>query len=185
MMRFHKLAIGLIMAGLIAGLAYKGYGEYKASQTSEQTERVATDDTVLGGLEIGQRAPTFELETIEGETLALDAYAGQQVVLNFWASWCPPCREELPELIEFGEATGIPVLGVNVTKNERRGRQDVEAFLKEVPVSFPVLLDEAGTVEKTYRVVALPTTYVVGPDGVITAKQVGPVDFNWLREQTK
>lgn len=185
MMRFHKLVIGLIMVGLLSGLAYKGYDEYKTSQADEQTVHVATDDAVLGGLEIGQRAPGFKLETIEGEALSLDAYEGRQVILNFWASWCPPCRDELPELIEFGEATGIPVLGVNVTKNERRGRQDVEAFLKEVPVSFPILLDETGTVEKTYRVVALPTTYVIDADGRITAKQVGPVDFNWLREQTK
>lgn len=184
-MRAHKLTIGLITMGLLIGLAYKGYDEYRASQASEQPVSVATDNSVLGGLEIGQRAPAFELKTIEGETITLDAYAGRQVVVNFWASWCPPCRDELPELIDFGEETGIPVLGVNVTKNERRGREDVETFLTEVPVSFPVLLDETGTVEKTYRIVALPTTYVIGPDGVITAKQIGPVDFDWLREQTK
>lgn len=183
-MRFHKLAIGLIMAGLIAGLGYKGYDEF-TSQENEPAVSIATDDSVLGGLEVGQRAPGFALETVEGEMLSLADYEGRQVVLNFWASWCPPCREELPELIAFGEETGIPVLGVNATKNERRGKQDVDAFLQEVPVSFPVLLDEEGTVEKTYRVVALPTTYVIGPDGVITAKQVGPVDFDWLHDQTK
>lgn len=183
-MRFHKLAIGLIMAGLIAGLGYKGYDEF-TSQENETAVSIATDDSVLGGLEVGQRAPGFALETVEGEMLSLADYEGRQVVLNFWASWCPPCREELPELIAFGEETGIPVLGVNATKNERRGKQDVDAFLQEVPVSFPVLLDEEGTVEKTYRVVALPTTYVIGPDGVITAKQVGPVDFDWLHDQTK
>lgn len=184
-MRFHKLAISLIMAGLIAGLAYKGYNEYKTSQASEPTVEVATDDGVLGGLEVGQRAPQFELETTEGQPVSLADYAGQQVILNFWATWCPPCREELPELIEFGEDTGIPVLGVNATKNERLGKRDVDAFLQEVPVSFPILLDETGTVEKTYRVVALPTTYVIGPDGIITAKQVGPVDFDWLHDRTK
>ncbi len=183
MMRVHKLFVGLIILALVAGLAYKGYDEYRTSQGAEPVS-IAGDDSVLGGLEVGQQAPAFELETIEGETVALSDYAGEQVVLNFWASWCPPCREELPELIEFGEETGIPVLGVNVTKNERRGKADVEAFLTEVPVSFPVLLDEAGVVEKTYRVVALPTTYVIGTDGRITAKQIGPVDFDWLHDKT-
>ncbi|WP_396129262.1 TlpA disulfide reductase family protein [Exiguobacterium mexicanum] len=130
-MRFHKLAISLIMAGLIAGLAYQGYDEYKTSQASERPVEVATDDDVLGGLEVGQRAPEFALETTEGQSVSLADYEGQQVILNFWATWCPPCREELPELIEFGEDTGIPVLGVNATKNERLGKRDVDAFYKK------------------------------------------------------
>lgn len=182
-MKIHKLFIGLIMLALIGGLAYKGYGEYQASQQPEPMI-INGDASVLGGLEVGQRAPDFELSTIDGTTVSLADFAGEQVVLNFWATWCPPCREELPELISFSEETGIPVLGINVTKNERRGQSDVEAFLEEVPLSFPVLLDEAGTVERTYRVVALPTTYVIAPDGTVTAKQVGPVDFDWLHGQT-
>jgi len=183
-MRFHKLAIGLIMAGLVAGLGYKGYDEFN-SQAKEPAVSIATDDSVLGGLEVGQRAPALELETVEGERLSLADYKGQPVVVNFWATWCPPCREELPELIKFSDETGVPVLGVNITNNERRGRRDVDAFLEEVPLSFPVLLDRDGEAVKTYRIVAMPTTYVIGSDGVITAKQVGPVDFDWLRDKTK
>lgn len=184
MMRFENIVVGLIITALVSGLAYKGYDEYQTSNSDEEVVSTDRDDSVLGGLEVGQRAPAFELRTVEGTALSLEEYDGRQVVLNFWATWCPPCRKELPELIEFSEETGIPVIGVNVTKNERRGQRDVEAFLKEVPINFPILLDEAGAVEKKYRVVALPTTYVVGPDGVITAKQIGPVDFDWLRKQT-
>lgn len=184
-MRFNKILIGIVISAFIGGLFYKGYDEYRTSQLKNQTMNISGATNEIDGLEIGQRAPSFDLETIEGETVSLEDFKGQQVVLNFWASWCPPCREELPELIEFTDETGIPVLGVNVTKNERRGVQDVEAFLEEVPVSFPVLLDKAGAVEKTYRVVALPTTYVVGADGKIKAKQVGPVDLKWLKTYTK
>lgn len=184
MMNVQRLVIALAVMVLLGGLIYKGYEEYMANRaTGNDSSLVVADGSeALGGLDVGQVAPDFELDSTTGESVRLASFRGQMVVVNFWASWCPPCREELPELIEFSEATGTPVLGVNVTKNEKRGRTDVDAFLKEVPVDFPVLLDEDATVEKLYRVVALPTTYVIDEDGVIVAKQVGPVDGKWLNE---
>lgn len=183
MMRLQRIVIGTLILLLIAGLAYKGYEEYMSSLEKDQAIPVVQDESVLGGLEVGQQAPNFTLKTLAGESLTLSQYQGKPTVINFWASWCPPCRDEFPELVSFEKATGIPVLGVNVTKNERRGKEDVEAFLDEYPVDFPILLDEEAAVEQQYRVVALPTTYVLDENGVIVAKKTGPVDEAWLREQ--
>lgn len=182
-MRLQRIVVGTLILLLIAGLAYKGYDEYITSLEKDQTAPIVQDESVLGGLEVGQQAPNFTLKTLEGEPLTLSQYQGKPVVINFWASWCPPCRDEFPELVSFEETTAIPVLGINVTKNERRGKKDVEAFLEEYPVEFPVLLDEEATVEQQYRVVALPTTYVLDENGIIVAKKTGPVDEAWLREQ--
>lgn len=181
-MRLQRMLIGLLLLILIAGLAYKGYEEYMARLKTEEAVSIVEDESVLGGLKVGQKAPNFELEAMDGSSVSLDDYRGEAVVVNFWASWCPPCREEFPELVKFEKETGTPVLGVNVTKNERRGRADVEAFLHEFPVDFLILLDEDATVEQLYRVVALPTTYVMDANGVIVAKQTGPVDEEWLQQ---
>ncbi|WP_240542760.1 TlpA family protein disulfide reductase [Exiguobacterium qingdaonense] len=182
-MRLQRIVIGTLILLLIAGLAYKGYEEYMMSLEEDKAVPIVQDETVLGGLEVGQKAPDFTLNTLDGESLTLSQYEGKPVVINFWASWCPPCREEFPELVSFEKATTIPVLGVNVTKNERRGKEDVETFLDEYPVDFPILLDEEAAVEQQYRVVALPTTYVLDATGVIVGKQTGPVDEAWIRQQ--
>ncbi len=183
MMRLQRIVIGTLILLLIAGLAYKGYEEYMMSQKQEEAVPIVQNESALGGLEVGQQAPDFALNTLGGEGLTLSQFQGTPVVINFWASWCPPCRDEFPELVSFEKATGIPVLGVNVTKNERRGKADVEAFLKEYPVDFPILLDEEAVVEQQYRVVALPTTYVLDEQGIIVAKQTGPVDETWIQQQ--
>lgn len=183
MMRLQRIGIGTLILLLIAGLAYKGYEEYMMTQKKEEAVPIVQDESVLGGLEVGQQAPNFTLNTLDEEKMTLSEFQGQPVVINFWASWCPPCREEFPELVSFEKATGISVLGVNVTKNERRGKEDVEAFLNEYPVDFPILLDEEAAVEQQYRVVALPTTYVLDAKGIIVAKKTGPVDEAWLQQQ--
>ncbi len=183
MMRLQRIGIGTLILLLIAGLAYKGYEEYMMTQKKEEAVPIVQNESVLGGLEVGQQAPDFTLNTLDEENLTLSEFQGQPVVINFWASWCPPCRDEFPELVSFEEATGIPVLGVNVTKNERRGKEDVEAFLDEYPVDFPILLDEEAAVEQQYRVVALPTTYVLDAKGIIVEKKTGPVDEAWLQQQ--
>lgn len=183
MMRLQKIVIGTLILLLIVGLVYKGYEEYMSTLEGDKAVPIVQDESVLGGLEVGQQAPDFTLSTLEGERLSLSQYQGKPVVINFWASWCPPCRDEFPELVSFEKATNIPVVGVNVTKNERRGKEDVEAFLDEYPVDFPILLDEEAAVEQRYRVVALPTTYVLDAKGIIVAKQTGPVDEAWLQGQ--
>lgn len=133
--------------------------------------------TVSGGSEgpavptVNEPAPDFELETLSGGSTRLSDYRGQVVMINFWATWCGPCRDEMPLIQEYYERYDgeMVVLGVNV--GERRA--DVEKFVKEVEVDFPILLDENIEVERLYRVRAYPTTFFVDTEGTILYQHIG------------
>ena len=110
------------------------------------------------------QAPNFTLKSLDGKNLKLSEMTGNVVLINFWASWCGPCREEMPLLNDLHkkyEPLGFTVLGVNVEEDARNAR----GFLKNFPVDFPVLLDNKNQVSKKYNVIAMPTTVVVGRDG--------------------
>lgn len=109
-------------------------------------------------------APDFTLKSASGENLRLSELRGEVVMINFWASWCGPCRQEMPILSELHDkykSMGFTVLGVNVEENSAEARK----LLKEMPVSFPVLFDNESTVSKQYDVVAMPSTVLVDRNG--------------------
>jgi thiol-disulfide isomerase/thioredoxin len=109
-------------------------------------------------------APDFTLKSLGGKNLKLSEMAGNVVLINFWASWCGPCREEMPLLNALHnkyKPLGFTVLGVNVEEQADSAR----GFLGNFPVDFPVLLDNKNRVSKLYNVVAMPTTVVVDRDG--------------------
>jgi peroxiredoxin len=109
-------------------------------------------------------APDFTLKSNSGANLRLSELRGEVVMINFWASWCGPCRQEMPILSELHDkykAMGFTVLGVNVEENSSEARK----LLKEMPVSFPVLFDNDSSVSKRYDVVAMPSTVLVDRDG--------------------
>src|SRR5690625_5188421 len=111
-----KWIIILVIVGLVGWAVY----DFAANQEAEEEE-----DPVVG-LEKGNLAPDFELETIEGETVKLSDYRGEKVMLNFWATWCPPCRAEMPDMQKFHENhdEGV-ILAVNLTETEKIGRAHV------------------------------------------------------------
>jgi thiol-disulfide isomerase/thioredoxin len=114
----------------------------------------------------------------------LSAYRGRTVFLNFWATWCPPCRAEIPELQHFvDDLEGGPhravVLAVNLTSTEK-GSESVGRFVEERDISFPVFLDPNGTVAAAYDIQSIPTTYVISPEGIIIAKKTGVVTVPWM-----
>ncbi|NDJ75451.1 MAG: TlpA family protein disulfide reductase [Chloroflexi bacterium] len=114
----------------------------------------------------GAPAPAFSTETVDGEAVRLGDYDGQVVVLNLWATWCPPCRAEMPDLEAVWQRyadDGMVVLAVN----QNESASDVAAFRTEYDLTFPVALDRAGDVGRLYETSTFPTTYFIDRDGVI------------------
>jgi peroxiredoxin len=114
----------------------------------------------------GQVAPDFVLRSATGENLRLSEYRGDVVLINFWATWCGPCRQEMPLLDDlYGryKRVGFNLLGVNIDEDSRRAMQMVQ----ELGVNFPVLFDENKEVSKLYEVEAMPVTILVDREGIV------------------
>lgn len=136
---------------------------------------------VSGGINEGKQARDFTLETLDGSRVSLRDYAGQVVLINFWATWCPPCTAEMPSLEAAYQAhkeEGFVVLGVNVEES----RSAVEPFVAEMGVTFPVLLDEKGQVAKEYRTLGLPMSLLVDREGIIVVRHIGYLSEGQLQE---
>jgi len=126
----------------------------------------------------GAIAPDFELKNMAGENIRLSDYRGKVVVLNFWATWCPPCKKEMPSmerLYQVFSGSDFVMLAVNSEKN---GYKNVERFQKNKNYSFPVLLDSDAAVQKTYRVSAFPETFIIDKKGVIVEKVIGGIKWD-------
>lgn len=124
------------------------------------------------------QAPDFTLPALSGETMRLADLRGKVVVLNFWATWCMPCRTEMSTieaLYQRYKERGLEVLAVNLDMLYTAG---VEAFVKEVMVTFQILLDPAWSTARSYRVLGLPTTYLIDRAGNVVAREVG--ERNWM-----
>ena len=114
----------------------------------------------------GQTAPDFVLRSSTGENLRLSEYRGDVVMINFWATWCGPCRQEMPLLDElYGryQRVGFSLLGINIDDDSRRAM----AMVKELGVRFPVLFDEEKKVSKLYEVEAMPMTILLDREGTV------------------
>jgi thiol-disulfide isomerase/thioredoxin len=125
----------------------------------------------------GGKTPPLELADADGRVRKLSEWQGKTVVVNFWATWCAPCREEMPSLERLRSRAGdrpIDVVAVNVGESPER----VAQFTREVPVTFAILFDRAGATAKSWKVRGYPTSYVIGPDGRIRYYFVGELDWS-------
>ncbi len=114
----------------------------------------------------GQTAPDFALKSSTGENMRLSEYRGDVVMINFWATWCGPCRQEMPlldELYQRYSRVGFNLLGVNIDDDSRRAMQMIE----ELGVNFPVLFDASKRVSEMYDVDAMPVTVIVDREGTV------------------
>jgi peroxiredoxin len=114
----------------------------------------------------GERAPDFTLKSISGKNLKLSEFRGRVILVNFWATWCKPCKEELPyfnRLYTKYRDLGLEILGINIDKDSLQA----SGMSQALNLTFPILLDPPGQVSSRYKIRSMPTTFVIGKDGTI------------------
>jgi cytochrome c biogenesis protein CcmG, thiol:disulfide interchange protein DsbE len=129
---------------------------------------------------VGYPAPNFTLKTLSGETLTLADLRGTPVVLNFWATWCDPCRRELPALQATAASYGEQVVILGIDEGE--AASTVAEFIPQFGLTYPILLDEEFTVGDLYNVRGMPTTFFIDGEGVIRHLWIGEMNRITLAE---
>lgn len=161
---------------LLAGLLWIGL-------SAENGDTMPNDD--ISAPQKGFFAPDFTLASMDGKEVTLSKLRGHVLVLNIWASWCLPCRKEMPTFIAIFheyENRGVLILAVNSTSQDSFAA--VEAFVSEYHLPFTILMDYDGFVARQYKLSALPTTYFIGQDGVISRVVIGgPLSETTLRSE--
>ncbi|SPF51871.1 Alkyl hydroperoxide reductase/ Thiol specific antioxidant/ Mal allergen [Candidatus Desulfosporosinus infrequens] len=132
---------------------------------------------------IGYRVPLFSLPSFpDTKPLSLADYQGKAVLINFWASWCPPCQSETPDLVKASAKYGdkVQFIGVNLTSQD--SLPDVSAFLEKYGIKYPIALDTKGTVAQQFQTMGIPTSFFVNRQGIIVERYVGAITPQVLEE---
>ncbi|MGJ7913313.1 redoxin domain-containing protein [Neobacillus sp. LXY-1] len=151
------------------------------NKKTDKPETASEPAAAQEGLAVGSKAPDFELKTLTGETVKLSELKGKKVMLNFWATWCPPCKAEMPDMEKFHSEVGdkVTILAVNIDP-----QLDVKGFVNEYKITFPILLDTDDGVNGKYQVLSIPTTYFIDSKGIIQKKFVGSMKLEDMKEYT-
>lgn len=168
---------------VLIGLALWGFTSVQGNNSASNATSSNQAQELTVGLEVGNLAPDFELQTLEGKSITLSSLKGKKVILNFWASWCPPCRQEMPDMEKFYKENNngeIEILAVNLTDAEK-SRSDVPTFMNANSITFPVVLDEKGKVSQLYNVSSIPASFIIDSKGVIQKKLVGPMTYESMK----
>ncbi|SFE87082.1 redoxin domain-containing protein [Alteribacillus iranensis] len=133
-------------------------------------------------IQTGEKAPDFTLTTLAGDEVTLSEYEGEKVLINFWATWCPPCRAEMPDMQDFYEEHDANILAVNLTETEG-GLNSVEAFVDEFDLTFPIVLDKKVEAANDFGVQPIPTSFFIDRKGIVQSISVGPMTYDYMVEE--
>lgn len=186
------IGLVIVMALVIIMLGTYIKNQIEANEAiSEQAVSYEMNLDQEQGLEAGQIAPDFTLQTLTGETFTLSELKGKKVILNFWASWCPPCKKEMPHLQKYyeedAEEDNAVIVGVNITHAERSVDQmkTVQQFVDSFNLTFPIPLMKEEGVDKIYQIITIPSTFMIDTEGRVQHQIVGPLDQEALRDYVK
>ncbi len=131
----------------------------------------------LNSLEVGRPAPNFEFPGLDGKMVRLSDYRGKVVLVNIWATWCPPCIEEMPSMEKLYNELhreNFEILAVSI---DAVGIEAVGPFIKAYKLTFPALIDREGTIRNSYRTTGVPESFIIDREGILVKKIIGPL--NW------
>lgn len=167
MKRFVTFLVIIILAGLAI------YNNVQSKGSADQMPKV------------GFTAPEFELTGLDQAIYKVEGNREKPLLLNFWASWCGPCKQEAPDLVRLYEKykDQIDFYAVNITANDKPDQ--AAAFVKEYGLPFPILMDETGEVSTRYEIVSIPTTYFIDKQGIVRQKVIGLVNPEVFEEYLK
>jgi peroxiredoxin len=171
----------VISAASVTGLSRRYNGAQTGTMNDAEAVELAEPSEYLSALGIitpkeEVESIDFSVKSLEGMEEQLSDYRGKVVFLNFWATWCPPCRAEVGDIDELYETLkdeDFMVMALSVQEN----RKKVLKFMESFDVDFPVFLDSDGTISAQYNVTGIPTTYIIDPDGMIVGRAVGPREW--------
>jgi peroxiredoxin len=170
--RFLMRNLVLIIVVVLVGAAV-----YLVSSSSSRSPGEMAKSVVAGDL-----APDFQLEDTKGNKISLSDLRGKVVMVNFWATWCPPCKLEMPSMEKLNQIMAGEDFVMLAINSEENGRSVVPAFLKNNPHDFTVLYDDNGTVQQQYGVYRFPESFIIRKDGTVDQKVVGAID--WASSET-
>ena len=132
-------------------------------------------------LTVGKVAPDFNLPDLNEKEIRLSDFRGKVVFVNFWATWCKPCREEMPSmevLYKNFEKDGLVILAISIDRVTTK--KDIPPFVKSLNLTFPILVDSWGQTDKRYKLMGVPETYIIDQQGILREKVIGPRDWTML-----
>lgn len=167
------LLLALLTVAIVQAMDKKTATETKTAEPAASSQS--------SGLQVGAKAPDFELKTLAGDQVKLSNLKGKKVMLNFWATWCPPCKEEMPAMEKFYKQghKDLVILAVNIDP-----QYDVKGFAHKNGITFPILLDTNDQVNEKYQILSIPTTYFIDHNGIIQNKYTGAMNLDMMKQFT-
>lgn len=189
-----KKMFGISIIVILFGIVIYNVIDKYITEPSKESEAYLIQEDGVGlipenstGFELGDSVVPFELETLSGDKFNLADLEGKKFIINFWASWCGPCKDEMPDMQKFYDKNKdeIEIIAINMTGKETSLRE-AEKFIAENNITFPVLLDRDLAISTKFSVFAIPTSYFVGTDMTFQLnKKIGPMTYNEMKKILK
>ena len=188
-----KLAVLILVLAMLTGCGTYEEGRQANTndplleQEGEQQEETGWDDLAQPidlsdiGLEVGSKPPAFNLETLDGQLFDSKLIEGKKVIINYWATWCTPCRIEMPDMAQLAREypDDLAVVAINLKEDE----EQVAQFVEELGIQHVhILLDRTGELAEAFQILALPTSYFLNSDGTIGHKHIGFMNYDQMKE---